>query len=80
MIHRYLKIYILLTMLFSDFLMFADDDPGTGFEDENGDTDGTVEEPAAVNPRLIFLAIAGVAFAFYYFTEKKKASHEERSL
>ncbi|MGQ3234957.1 hypothetical protein [Flavobacterium sp.] len=75
MIHRYLKIYICLIMLLSDFLVFADDDPGTGFEDENGDVDGTVEEPVAVNPRLIFLAIAGVAFAFYHFVEKKKASH-----
>ena len=80
MTHRYLKLYMLLTVLLSDFLMFADEDPGTGFEDENGNTDGTVEEPVPINNRLIFLALAGIAFAFYYYTQKKKESHENHSV
>jgi len=79
MITRYLRLYMFLTVLLSDFFMFADDDPGTGFEDENGDIDGSVEEPAAVNPRLIFLAIAGIAFIFYYFMQKREMSYKDKA-
>jgi len=77
MIHRYLKLYMFLALFLSDFLMFAQDDPGTDFEDENGDTGGSVEDDAVpINSKLIFLALAGIAFAYYYYTQKKKLSHE----
>lgn len=71
MIHRYLKVYIFLTVLLSDFLMFADDDPGTGVEDETGDTGGSVED-VPVNGKLIWLAIVGIAFSFYYFRRNQQ--------
>lgn len=76
MIQKFLKIYILLFVLLSDFVMFADDDPGTGFEDENGDTSGSVEEEAAINTKLIWLAIAAIAFAYYSY--KKQYSLENK--
>ena len=72
MINRYLKLYMFLTVLLSDFLMFADDNPGTDFEDENGNTDGSVEEAVPINAKLILLAIAGIAFVFYHFIQKKE--------
>jgi hypothetical protein len=74
MIHRYLKIYIFLTLLFSDFIMFAQD-PGSDFEDENGDTDGSVEDMLLpINAKLIWLAIAGMAYIFYRFRNEAKST------
>lgn len=70
MIHRYLKTYMFLTILFTDFILFAQD-PGTGFEDENGDTDGSVEDGTPINGKLIWLAIAGIVFTFYYFRKSQ---------
>lgn len=72
MIHKFLKAYLFVVILFSDFLMFADDNPGTGVEDENGGTDGSVEaEPAPINGWMIYMTILGLAFAFYYFKNRK---------
>lgn len=76
MTHKFLKIYIFIVVLFSDFMMFADDDPGTGFEDENGDTSGSVEEEASINGKLIWLAMAAIAFAYYNY--KKQHSLENK--
>lgn len=70
MIHKFLKIYLFVVILFSDFLMFADDNPGTGMEDENGETDGSVEQ-APINGWMIYMMILGVAFAFHYFKKRK---------
>jgi len=77
MILRYLKINMFLTVLLSDFLMFADDDPGTGFEDEFGDTDGSVEDEVPINSKLLYLVVAGVAFSYYYFKKKSMALQEK---
>jgi len=74
MIRHYLKIYIFISVLLSDFLMFADDDPGTGFEDESGDTSGSVDDGVPINGRLIFLAIAGILFAFYQLNKKRSSA------
>ena len=54
--------------LLSDFMLFAqpgDDDGGGGLE---GD-----DPPAApINGKLIWLAITGILFAFYYYNSQRK--------
>jgi len=70
MVHKFLKIYLFVAILFSDFLMFADDNPGTGMEDENGNTDGSVEQ-APINGWMVYMMILGICFAFYYFKNRK---------
>jgi len=72
MVHKFLKIYLFVAILFSDFLMFADDNPGTGLEGENGEIDGSVEaDPAPINGWMIYMMIIGIGFAFYYFKNRK---------
>jgi hypothetical protein len=54
--------------------MFAQD-PGSDFEDENGDTDGSVEDMLLpINAKLIWLAIAGMAYIFYRFRNEAKST------
>ena len=77
MTHKFFKIYIFIVVLLSDFIMFADDDPGTGFEDENGDTDGSVEDAAPINAKLIWLAIAGIAFIYFSFKKRQQNLQEK---
>lgn len=72
MINKCLKIYLYATVMLGDFLMFAQD-PGTDLEDENGEINGTVEG-APINGKLIWLAIAGILFSFYYFKNIKRAT------
>ncbi|RYY71154.1 MAG: hypothetical protein EOO13_04130 [Chitinophagaceae bacterium] len=72
MVHKFLKAYLFTAILFSDFLMFADDNPGTGMEDENGEIDGSVEaDYAPINGWMIYMALLGICFAFYYFKNRK---------
>lgn len=75
MINKYLKIYLYATVMLGDFLMFAQD-PGTDLEDENGEIDGSVED-APINGKIIWLAIAGIIFSFYYFKNMHKSSTEK---
>ena len=70
MVRKFLKVYLFVAILFSDFLMFADDNPGTGMEDENGNTDGSVEQ-APINGWMVYMMILGICFAFYYFKNRK---------
>lgn len=70
MVHKFLKGYLFVAILFSDFLMFADDNPGTGMEDENGNTDGSVEQ-APISGWMVYMMILGICFAFYYFKNRK---------
>ena len=72
MVHKLLKIYIFVVILLTDFIMFADDDPGTGFEDEGGDTDGSVEDAAPINGKLLWLAVAGIAFIYFNFRKRQQ--------
>lgn len=63
-----LKFYILIFVLMSDFVLFAqpgDDDGGGGLED--GDP-----QPAPINSQLILLAIVGVLFVIYTFRKQKR--------
>lgn len=66
-----LKFYLLAFFLISDFVVFAQ--PGTG-EDEDctdcPDLEGG-DNIAPIDSKLIYLAIIGVAFAFYYFSKKR---------
>lgn len=68
MTYKFLNIYIFMFVLSSNFIMFAQG-PGTGFEDENGETGGSVED-APINGKLIWLAVTAVAFAFFYYRKK----------
>ena len=57
-----LKFYMLVFLLASDFVVFAQ-------------TEETPEEPdpgAPINGKLLILALIGVSFAFYYFSKRGK--------
>jgi len=65
-----LHFYIFVTVLFSDFLMFAqpgDDDEGGGLEDDDA-------PQAPINGKLIWLAIAGILFAIYIYKTRRKTA------
>ena len=63
------KLYVLAFILLSDLMLFA----------QPGDTDGTPgglegdDVPAApINGKLIWLALVGIVFVFYYFNTKRQ--------
>lgn len=59
-----LKLYMLVFLLASDFVVFAQDP-----------TEDTPEDPdpvAPINGKLLILAVVGVSFAFYYFSQRRK--------
>ncbi len=59
-----LQSFLLFTFLFLDFVAFAQDPPGT--DDGNGGLEG--EDPdAPINGKLIWLALVGIAFAYYTY-------------
>jgi len=63
-----LKFYILIFVLTSDFVLFAqpgDDDGGGGLE-------GDDPQPAPINSQLILLAIVGVLFVIYTLRKQKR--------
>jgi len=68
--NKLLKFYMLTFLLIGDFVMFAQE--GTP-DNTSGDGETVDEEdPVPVNGRLIYLAIVGIAFAMYYYSQKKK--------
>jgi len=67
-----LKSLVIAFLLLSNFTSFAQEGPG-------GPTDcPTCPEPpdpgTPIDTKLFLLAIAGIAFAFYYFSSKRKAN------
>lgn len=65
-----LKFYMLAFFLVSDFVMFAqptDNDP-------DDDLEGNDNLP--INSKLIYLGLAGIAFAFYLYNRKKQQQVE----
>lgn len=73
-----LKAFFLLTFLFLDFVAFAQPGSTSELVDENNNTVDALEsgDDAAVpiNGKLLWLAIVGIAFAYY--TYKKTRSVE----
>jgi len=63
-----LKIYMLTFFLVSDFIVFAQ----PGEDNPDGDLEGPDPEPAPINSKLVYLAILGIAFGFYYFIKKRE--------
>ena len=63
------KTYIFCFVLLSDFVMFAQ----FPTEDEEGDLQGDDEPAATINGKMIWLAIAGILFAFYRFKGSREA-------
>lgn len=64
------RFYILLFIFASDFKLFAQE-PG---DDDGGGMDE--EDPVPINGKLIWLIIAGLAFAFYYFKKYRKVAKQ----
>lgn len=62
------KLYLLAFLLAGDFYAFAQ--PGS--DDPDGGLEGDDDPPTSINAKLIYLAIIGVAFAFYYFQKRKQ--------
>lgn len=63
------RLYIVLFLFVSDFKLFAQpgEDDGTGGMDDEDD-------PVPINGKLVWLAIVGLAFAFYIFKKHKRAT------
>ena len=60
-----LKTLAIICFLFCSAVVTAQTDP------TNVTTDGTVED-APIDNNLIYLGLAGIAFAFYYYTTHRK--------
>ena len=64
------KLYFLTFFLLIDFVAFAQ----PGDDDENGDLEGDDPAPAPINGKLIWLAIAGILFAYYSYKRSRKTA------
>jgi hypothetical protein len=64
---KLIKFYLLVFVLFSDFVVFAQ--PGEGGGDLGGDDPVPV---APINGQLMVLALVGIAYAIYTFRNYKK--------
>ena len=62
-----LKAFFLLTFLFLDFVAFAQ--PGS--DDTNGGLESDDTPPASINGKLVWLAIFGLAFAYYTYKKTR---------
>jgi len=68
---------MLAFFLVSDFVMFAQDDcpPDTpGCDNPTDDLEG--DDTGSINAKMIYLAIVGIAFAFYLYNRKKQEQLE----
>lgn len=66
-----LKVYVLTIMLFTDFIMFAQDDEPAD-DTATGDLEGEDLPEAPINGKLIYLAIVGILFVIYTYRKNKK--------
>jgi hypothetical protein len=62
------KLYILVFVLLSDLMLFAQ----PGDDDGSGGLEGEDTPAAPINGKLIWLALVGIVFAFYYFNTKRQ--------
>ena len=67
---NFFKIYILVTVLFSDFILFAQ----PGDESDGGNLEGDDAPQAPISGKLIWLAIAGILFAIYTYRKKREVA------
>ena len=67
---KFLKLYILSFVLFSDFMMFAQ----PGDESDGGDLEDDDAPQAPINGKLMWLAIAGILFAMYVYRRNRKTA------
>jgi len=66
------KFYLLAFVLFSDFIVYAqEDDPGGGGGPDEGGGD---PQPAPINTKLILLAVMGILFVIYTYRKNKKTA------
>jgi len=72
---KLVKLFLLSSVLLSDFITFAQEDPDSG-----GPVEGTDPAAAPINSKLILLALAGVCFVFYYFRKNKKIGNYSGSI
>ncbi|GGB74650.1 hypothetical protein GCM10007424_13230 [Flavobacterium suaedae] len=62
------KFYVFIFLLVSNYSLFAQ-----GPNDEgDGDCLECVDPPASISKTLLILAIVGILFAFYYYSNKKQ--------
>lgn len=66
---NYKTFFLSIVMLTVSFATFAQLPP----DPNEGDT-GEGDPPATINTKLIWLAILGVAFAYYQFQNRKKTA------
>lgn len=64
------KLYFLTFFLLIDFVAFAQ--PGS--DDENDDLEGSDPVTTPINSKLIWLAIVGIAFAYYTYKRQRKTA------
>jgi len=62
------KLYILAFVLLSDLMLFAE----PGDDDGSGGLEGEDTPAAPINGKLIWLALVGIVFVFYYFNTKRQ--------
>ncbi len=60
------KIYILVFLFLSDFVLFAQ----PGEDDGSGGLEGDDAPVAPIDGKLLWLAIVSILFAFYYLNKK----------
>lgn len=60
------KIYILVFLLLSDFVLFAQ----PGEDDGGGGLEGDDAPAAPIDGKLLWLAIVSILFAFYYLNKR----------
>lgn len=71
--NKILKFWIFIFILFSDFLVFADDGPG----DDDGGCIECDDAPAApINAKLIWLALVGIVFVWFLYKRKNTVSQQ----
>ncbi|MBC7523039.1 MAG: hypothetical protein H7239_01160 [Flavobacterium sp.] len=63
-----IKCGLVVFVLLSNFVVFAQ----PGDENNTGNLQGNDPAPAPINGKLIFLAIAGIAYAIYFYKNYNK--------
>ena len=69
---KFIQFYIIAVVMFSDFKSFAQGGPGD--DDEGGGLEDDDAAPLPINGKLIWLAIAGILFAFYMYKRHRQIS------